>query len=327
MQKLLFPLLMVFLATSTLLGQAGDDRLKEVSNMAAEDKMGWTLGTGVGLDLAGMGIINPLVGGGTSRFGLGGLGTFMAKNKSEKSFWNNQVSLQLSVQKLGRSALNQPDGFQKNLDVLRLTSTYGHKIIGEKWYISADLLAQSQLLKTYASNYLSPLDSADHVVSNFLSPLLIQLSPGITFKPNDHFSVQYSPFALRFIYVADDTIASLNIQGNDNGKNTFTGLGSELVGRYTNKFYGDRIAYNGTLRLFSNYLQGPQNIDVLFANNLSVQLFKGFSLDLLGEVFYDQDVKMNIDTNDNGVYGDAGDKQAPATQLTGAFLLKYNKIF
>jgi hypothetical protein len=66
---------------------------------------------------------------------------------------------------------------------------------------------------------------------------------------------------------------------------------------------------------------------VLFTNNFSLQLFKGLSLDLLGEIFYDQDMKMNIDVNKNNIYGDAGDRQAPATQLTGAFLLKYSKIF
>ena len=44
-------------------------------------------------------------------------------------------------------------------------------------------------------------------------------------------------------------------------------------------------------------------------------------------MFYDEDVKMNLDANENGIYGDTGDRQAPATQLTGAFLIKYSKIF
>jgi hypothetical protein len=44
---------------------------------------------------------------------------------------------------------------------------------------------------------------------------------------------------------------------------------------------------------------------------------------------------MNLDSNDNGIYGDNGDagagiapdRQAPAAQLTGAFVIKYNVIF
>jgi hypothetical protein len=331
MKKTITLLFALFVALAGLRAQAGDDRLKEVSNLAdAKADSGWIFGGGMGLDLAGMGIINPRVGGGTSRLGLGGLGTLFANNKSTKFFWNNQVSLQISAQKQGQTAQSVSKGFQKNLDVLRLTSTYGHKFIADKWYLSVDLLAQSQLLKTYASNYLTNQSSAtikDSVVSNFASPLMVQFSPGVTYKPGDHLSFQYSPVAVRLIYVANDKIASLNIHGNEAGKNTFTGLGSELVGRYGNKFLSDRLSFNSSLRLFSNYLDGPQNIDVLFTNNLSLQIFKGISLDLLGELFYDQDVKMNIDENNNHIFGDAGDRQAPAAQMTGAFLLKYNKIF
>lgn len=317
--------------------EAGDARLKEIAALAKKDSMGWTIGGGMGLDLAGMGILNPRVGGGSNRLGLGGLGTLFANRKGAKSYWNNQLSLQISAQRLGRNSLTQPKGFQKNLDVLRLASTYGYQLGSGKWFASADLLAQSQLLRTYKSNYLSQIDPTDIVVSKFAAPVLLQFSPGVTYKPNEHLSFQYSPVALRFIYVTDDSIAQLDIHGNDvtrdnNGnitgyKNYFLGVGSELVGRYTNTYFNNRLSVNSALRLFSNYLEGPQNIDVLFTNNYSLQLFKGLSLDLLGELFYDQDVKMNLDTNDNGLYGDPGDRQAPATQLTGAFLLKYSKIF
>ena len=333
MKKSLILLLFVSLIASVSYAQSGD----EAADGAKKDSLGWTFGGGIGFDLAGTGIINPRVGGGAGRLGLGGLGTFFANQKGEKSFWNNQFSLQLSAQKLGRTSLTQPEGFQKSLDILRLASTYGYKVIGDKWYLSADILAQTQLLETYQSNYLKPLDTTDIVVSKFFNPALIQVSPGITFKPNDNLSFQYSPVALRLIYVSDDGLAQLDIHGNDveldaqgviqSFKNSFVGMGSELVGRYANKYFNDRFSTNTTLRLYSNYIDGPENVDVLFTNNFSIQLFKGLSLDLLGELFYDHDVKMNIDSNENNVYGDAGDKQAPAAQLTGAFLLKYNVIF
>lgn len=307
---------------------------------AARTDTAWTYSGGIGLDLGGLGIINPRVGGGTGRFGLGGLGTFSANRKGANSFWNNQIGLQLSLQRQSRTSLSQPEGFQKNLDVLRLSSTYGYKIGSDKWFVSADLLAQTQLLKTYKSNYLKPVTldgNPDIVVSKFLAPALVQFSPGVTYKPNGHLTFQYSPVAVRFIYVSDDSLALLDIHGNDvtrdasglitDYKNYFLGLGSELVSRYENKYFNNRLSVSSTLRLFSNYLENPSSVDVLFANNFSIQLFKGLSLDLLGELFYDEDVKMNLDANENGIYGDTGDRQAPATQLTGAFLIKYSKIF
>lgn len=318
--------------------EANEDRLKEIAKAAAADSLGWNYSAGIGLDLGGTSIINPRVGGGVGRLGLGGIITLMANYKSEHEYWNNQFSLLLGVQKLQRTSLSQPEGFQKSNDVLRINSTYGHKMKrSEKWFFSADLMVQSQFLETQKSNYLTPIDSTDFVVSKFASPILVQLSPGITYKPNNKLSFQYSPVALRWIYVADDNIARLDVHGNDvefddNGvltsfSNSFLGLGSELVGRYDDKYYKDKITFSSQLRLFSNYLDHPENIDVLFTNKLSVNIWKGLSLDLLGEVFYDQDVKMVIDENDNNVFGDPDDRVTPATQLTGAFLLKYSKTF
>ncbi|MCS6930384.1 MAG: DUF3078 domain-containing protein [Saprospiraceae bacterium] len=310
-------------------------------NPAASKDTTWRFQGGLGFDLSGLGIINPRVGAGTNRLAVGGLGTLSANRLSARSFWRNQLSLQLVLQQQGRTSPTQPTGFLKNLDVLRLTSTYGYKVgAGDKWFISADLLAQSQLLPTYQSNYLRATrinGKPDRLVANFLSPLITQFSPGITFKPNKHLSFQYSPAAVRFIYVADDSLAILDIHGNEVKKdaqgnileynNFFLGLGSELIGRYENKYFNDRLAVVSSLRLFSNYLDKPQNLVVLFSNNFSLQLFKGLSLDLLGEAFYDPNLKMIIDANENRIYGDDGDRQAPATQLTGAFMLKYNVIF
>ncbi|MCS7035108.1 MAG: DUF3078 domain-containing protein [Saprospiraceae bacterium] len=313
---------------------------QDAASAAAKDTT-WRFRGGLGFDLSGLGIINPRVGAGTNRLTVGGLGTFSADRIAQRSFWKNQLALQLVLQQQGRTSPTQPTGFLKNLDILRLTSTYGHKVGGgDKWFVSADLLAQSQLLPTYRSNYLraTQIDGkADRIVANFLSPLIVQFSPGITFKPNQHLSFQYSPAAVRFIYVADDSLAILDIHGNEVTRdaqgniieynNYFLGLGSELVGRYENKYFKDRLAVTSSLRLFSNYLDQPQNMVVLFTNNFSIQLFKGLSLDLLGEAFYDPNLKMIIDANKNRIYGDDGDRLAPATQLTGAFMLKYSMIF
>ncbi len=301
----------------------------------------WRFGGSLGFDLSGLGIINPRVGAGTNRLTVGGLGAFSANRISERSFWKNQLALQLVLQQQGRTSPTQPRGFQKNIDILRLTSTYGFNIgSGNKWFASADLLAQSQLLRTYRSNFLQATEidgKPDRVVANFLAPLIVQFSPGVTFKPNTHLSFQYSPVAVRFIYVNDDSLAVLDIHGNKVTKdeqgnvveynNYFLGMGSELVGRYESKYFNNRLSVASSLRLFSNYLEKPQNLVVLFTNNFGIQLFKGLSLDLLGEAFYDPNLKMIIDANKNRIYGDDGDRVAPATQLTGAFMLKYSVIF
>ncbi len=324
--------------------EAGDGRLKEISQ--AKDSLGWNIGGGIGLDLAGMGLLNPKVGAGGSRIGLGGLAALYANRKEDRWFWNNGFSLQLSAQRLGKTSANQTTGFQKNLDVLRLTSRYGYKLGEGKWYLAADFFAQTLLLKTYASNYLSAANETDRVVAKFFSPVQITFSPGIDYKPNSHLSFFYSPAGSQLIYVADDSIARTGVHGNDvtrladgsigSFKKTFFGFGSEFKAAYTNKYFGDRLSVTNGLRLFSNYLKQPQNIDVLFSNNFSIMIFKGLSLDLLGEYFYDHDVRVQKDVNDDGVYEvvinpdgttSGPDRLGRGGQWTGAFLLKYSMIF
>ena len=159
----------------------------------------------------------------------------------------------------------------------------------------------------------------------------MDIAPGIAYNPNAQFSFFFSPVATRYILVADEDINKLYIHISEQsltGSNYFLGLGSKLRAGYTNKFLKDRIAANSALSLYSNYLQGPQNVDVLWTNNLDVQIFKGLSLSLLGELFYDNDVNVQIDRNNNGIFGEKSlNEFAPAASITGSFMLKYSRIF
>ena len=62
----------------------------------------------------------------------------------------------------------------------------------------------------------------------------------------------------------------------------------------------------------------PQNIDVLWKTDINIQLLKNISLNLVTEFFYDDDVRVVLDsTGDTGV----------ALSFTEALLIKYNIIF
>jgi hypothetical protein len=343
-------LIAVFLLNFNLLSaqEANDARLKEVNNMAAEKDtaLGWAFGGGIGLDFAMLGLWNPKVGAGANRVGIGGLGTIFASKKEDKWFWRSVFSLQLSTQKIGRTSSTQPDGFQKNVDVMRLGSRYGRKIGNGKWYVAGDMFVQTQLLQTYSSNYLSAINDQDRVVSKFASPITVTFSPGIDYKPDNHFSFFYSPCGVQWIYVADDAIAATGVHGNDverdasgaviSYENDFLGIGSELKTSYVNKYFDDRLSVTSGLRLYSNYLREPQNIDVLFTNNLNFNLFKGISLQFLFEYFYDHDVKVQKDVNGDGIYEvivnpdgttSGPDRLGRGAQWTAAFMLGFNKVF
>jgi len=338
----------VFLLCGLSAQEASDARLKEINSIVKLDTtLGWKYAAAAGLDLGGTKIFNPKVGAGNSRLGIGGLGSIIAKRKGVRSFWDNQFSMQFGVQELGRTTPTQPTGFQKNLDILRLQSRYGYDISKDKkWFAAADFFGQSQLMSTYASNFLRPINAEDRVVSKFFSPFWMTLSPGLNYRPNKHWSFFYSPAAIQYILVSDDNIAATGVHGNrvtrdESGRiteyqNYFLGLGSEVKVAYARKFWEDRLAATSSLRLFSNYLYQPQNIDILFANTLDIQVFKGLSISLIFEYFYDHDVLTMVDVNKDGIYNVAispdgtttgDDRLGRGGQSIGAFLLKYSFIF
>ena len=325
---ILLGVLSIFLFSSVSTNaQAGDDRLAELQKAAAKEADGWAIGGAIGLDFAQLAMINPRIGSGDNRIAIGGLGNIFANYKQGRSSWMNNVSLQLAVQQLGDA------DWQKSLDVLRLNSKYAYQSSSEKWSYAGLLTFESLTMPTYPGNFLKPQEEEVMIQAEFLSPFRLEVSPGIEFKPNAQFSFFLAPASYKLIYVSDQDIANLGVHGtmlvdeNDptlGYEQAFHQLGARFVGAYTNKFLSDKLTYTSKLDLFSNYLNNPQNIDVLWQNDLGWQLWKNLSLNLLLEAFYDHDIQVLRErpslTNPEGNVG-------RQTSWTQAVLIKYNYIF
>ncbi len=315
-----------------LFAQADDKRLEEVAKMAKQEaKDGWLKGGGIGLDLTGLKLINPRVGAGDNKFGVGGLGTFFFNYKKGKDYWNNGINFQLAVQNFQLGAKTK---YQKNLDVIRFNSRYGHQI-KNKLFGAIDFGVETLMLPTYPGNFTSG-EAGENPIAQLFSPARITLSPGLDYKHDDHFSVFFAPVGLKIIYVADQDIANLGIHGtklvdeNDLTKGyekMDLQAGANLQAKYNNKYLNDKVSYTTKLDLFSNYLHNPQNIDVLWGHSLDIAITKGLSLALMGELFYDHDILVNFDRNEDGAYAGSGDELAHRTSITTGFYLKYSKIF
>ncbi len=289
----------------------------------AKDTSTWTLGGGFGLDLAGLGIINPQLSAGGNRLGFGGLINVFANNKLKKSYWNNDVALQLAAQRIGGS--DKP--FQKNLDVLRLGSRYGYNILLNKLFVAIDVTAETQFLPTYVGNSIK--GDAKDLLSEFASPLRVAIAPGLDFKPTKHWSFFFAPASYRLTYVANDSLAALAGQplGNELDKNSRNQLGYTLKAQYINKFLKDRVALSSKLGWFADYTQ-HLNGNVLWQNSMSVNIYKGLALELFGDMFYDHFTQVAVkDIPEGTASADVAPFLGLKPSYTGGFLLKYNLIF
>lgn len=307
----------------------------------------WTTGAGIGLDAAQLLQINPRVGAGQNRLGFGGAVTAFGNYRRGRLAWDNAAGWQFGVQRLGSGVVAQGGDqripFQKAIDLIQIDSKVGYQASEtSKWFYAANANFITQLTPTYLGtaefpgNFLTDISGANAVPqARFMSPGQLTLSTGIDYKPNDHWSLYFSPLAGRFIIVANDDIVLLGVHGNPvekdadgnivSAENVDAQLGSLLRLAYTNKFLGDKLTYTSAIQLFSNYLREPQNVDLQFWNNdVAMEIFKGFQLALSLNMYYDHDILVQITDYDapNGVSG-----LGRRLSLTQQLLLKYAVTF
>lgn len=189
-------------------------------------------------------------------------------------------------------------GARKNDDRIDFLSKYGYALT-PKLNLATLFNFRSQLLKGYSY----PNDSTRILTSDFLSPANLLLSLGLDYKPDDAFSVFFSPVTARLVVVSDDSLAAKGSYGVEPGTNSKTEFGAFVTAAYLRQF-NSIVSYKSRLDLFSNYRNKPKNIDIFWTNLLAVKLTRAFSVSWNVDLIYDDDVR---------IFGEQAN--APATQL------------
>jgi len=320
--------------------------LKEATKIDA-DTTGWIHGGGIGMDIGQLAFVNPKLGSGENRFGLGGAINYFAHLRQKRYNWSNSFSLNMALQKLGsgsiRSNSDQKMPFQKSIDELRINSKFGYSVKeSSDFHYAVDFSFLSQFTPTYISkvdggNYLKDIEILETDLSaKLFNPATIVLGVGIDYKPTPQWSIYLSPLSYKGLIVADDDIAAMGIHGNPwksatDFENTHHQMGGLLKIGFAGSLVPKRINYSTTLGLYSNYLKKPKNIDVDWVNELAFNIYKGLQLSVLVNVFYDDDVKVQI-TDSNAVGGIKRDAEGnpilgKRVSITEQMLLKYIHVF
>ena len=315
----------VFLSiTLSLTAQKVIDAKDNVKELAPpkEAKQGWTKIGGLGVDFSWLNLINPRSGSGDNRVGFGGLLNYSANLVKDKLIWDNRFGLQLALVQVGKTALTKAN------DVLQFTSQAGYKVGSSKWYVAGLFDMQTQFLPTYGKNFLKANPKGEtktyDLTGSLFSPATIRFAPGVIYKATPKLTILYSPVALKAVIVSNAKLAKTGnffpLDATKPNKKVDFQVGSELRFDYVNKFFDGRVAYTGTLDLYSNYLRDPQNIDIEFYNSLDFFIVKNFSINFKSDWFYDHDILVFKDN----------DVEKPTHRnvfIRNALLLKYSQAF
>lgn len=149
------------------------------------------------------------------------------------------------------------------------------------WSLSGVANLRSQFTKGYKSR-------TDHtLVSDFMSPGILDLSLGFTFKPQ-YWQITLSPVTGSMLFVLSDSLSSRGINGIEPGKHFKPMIGPSLGVEFDRKFAKDLIHYRSVFNTFWNFTLAP---NARWENTLKFQATKWLGTSVYWYMIYDKEAK------------------------------------
>lgn len=252
--------------------------------------------------------------GGVQSIATTGLLNATAFYRKGKNAWDNTLDLTYGTIQKGE------DGdWEKSDDKIELTSKYG-RVAYKNWYYAALLNFKTQ----FSVGYDYTTDTSK--ISNFMAPAYLIGAIGMDYNPNEHFSAFITPISARYTFVLDQELADKGAYGVDPAVFDENGVMLEEGATYRNEVGGymrmatnfdimKNVNFSSNLNLFSNYLENAQNIDVDWEVLLTFKVNEYLGATLKTQMIYDDDIKIAIDDDGDGV----AEKEGPRLQFKEMF--------
>ena len=195
---------------------------------------------------------------------------------NDKWNWDNKV-----IGAYGRTFQDETK-WRKNDDRLILNSLLGYKA-REKWLYTFFTNFNTQ----FTDGFKYDSDGTEHLTSRTFAPAYLSFGPGFAFKESDNFRINLSPAAARFVFVGDKDLRES--YGVDIDKTNRFEFGAALDGYYKVDIM-ENVTFENILKLYANYLEGPQNIDVDYTANLFMKVNEYISVNAGVQLLYDDNV-------------------------------------
>ncbi|MFP4065548.1 MAG: DUF3078 domain-containing protein [Bacteroidales bacterium] len=230
-------------------------------------------------------------------------GTAEYRNIESEIHWTNTGRLKYG------NVISEEFGFRTNTDILELNSQF-NKEVGEKIDFSSVFYGKTQISKGY--NY--PNDSIP--ISKFLSPGAFTVGVGFEYQPFNKAKINFSALSYRNTFVLDTLEINQRAHGIEHGKRSRQEMGGQLVIKNELSLLDD-LKIENSVRLFSNYLKNPQNVDVDWEINLEKQISWYFTVRMNFHFIYDENILFPVydQQGDPVTLPDGSKKEVPRLQL------------
>ena len=177
------------------------------------------------------------------------------------------------------------DGYRKGDDKIDLNSKWGYRAIDDL-YLSAIFNFRTQFTNGFDNSTNAAGEPIKVLSSRFLAPGYMTLALGVDYKPNSMLSVNFAPLTGNLVIVDKPELRKK--YGNAEDQHVRKEFGAQLKTevKVERKLWKMQTA----LTLFSDFLDKPQNIKVLWDVNASVVLNKYLSATIRTNLIYDDKI-------------------------------------
>lgn len=198
--------------------------------------------------------------------------------KKGKWNWDNKV-----IAAYGQTFTKETD-WRKNDDRIALNSLLGYEA-AERWMYTFFLNFNTQFANGY--DYT---DAGRTKISAPFAPAFLSFGPGFAYKESDNFKINISPASARFIMVGAESLrANYGVDTDKFSRNEF---GASLDAYYKVGLM-ENITLENILKLYSNYLEDPQNVDVDYLANLAMEVNRFITVNAAIQLIYDDNTISN----------------------------------
>jgi len=246
----------------------------------------WKANGNISLNFSEVSFTNWAAGGESSVSGVG-LFNLSANYEKDIVLWENSFKFNYGLLKKGNNKL------AKSEDIIDINSKFDVKTKSDKLFYSAMFNFRSQ----FANGYNYP--DTNTKISGFLAPAYITAGLGIDYKSSEKLSLSALPASSKITIVNDDALSTTGAFGVEPGSKSRAEFGATVKAQFKAPVV-ENVNIDTQISLFSNYLDTPQNIDIVwdFAVNMKINDF--LSANFLSNLIYDDDIKTAADDDGNG---------------------------
>lgn len=282
--------------------------IDSVKAVAQEVIIFWTEKNAVGANFNEVAFVNWNAGGNNS-ISANFYGNFERNYKKELLSWKTNASI--------RYGLNAQEGreLRKTDDQIMFNSTAGYRRDStSNFRYSAKFNFNTQ----FASGYRYP--NTENAISKFMAPGYAFLGIGTEYTdPKEDLTVYLSPVTQKSTFVLDQgfandgrfgvTPAVRDEEGNiiEKGEKVRTEFGMLLTSGFSKEIFSN-VKVDNQLSLYSDYLNNFGNIDVDWELNVNLTVNDFVKASIGSHLKYDDDVKVQADTNNDGELENLGPK-------------------